>query len=427
MKSDHIHEKSCTFAKNHTNMSHHTEPTKQLLSERVIRMEESATLAMAKLGRQLKEQGVDVITLSVGEPDFFTPDFIKDAAKKAIDENYSFYSPVCGYADLKKAIAQKLKRDNGLEYSSEQIIVSNGAKQSIANAFLAILNEGDEVIVPTPYWVSYSELIKLAEGKPVYIDATIDQDFKVTAAQVEAAITPRTKAFIFSSPCNPTGTVYGKEELHEIAKVIGKYPGIIVISDEIYEHINFVGKHESIGQFDELKDRVITINGVSKAFAMPGWRIGYMAAPMEIVKACDKIQGQITSGASSIAQRASLAAIESDPHEISELKSMLEAFRTRRDLVVSMLREIPGLKVNVPEGAFYVFINIEAFFGKTDGTTVITNDSDLCMYLLDKGYVALVPGSAFGNPRCIRISYATSNDKLVEACKRIANALSELK
>ncbi len=401
--------------------------SKQLLSERVVRMEESATLAMAKLGRNLKEKGVDVITLSVGEPDFFTPDFVKDAAKKAIDENYSFYSPVCGYPDLKKAIANKLKRDNGLDFSSEQIVVSNGAKQSIANVFLAIIGEGDQVIVPAPYWVSYTELIRLADGEPVCIDATIENDFKVTPAQIEAAMTPNTKAFIFSSPCNPTGSLYSKQELHEIAKVIAKQPDVIVISDEIYEHINFVGKHESIAQFEELKDRVVVINGVSKAFAMPGWRIGYMAAPMEIVKACDKIQGQITSGASSIAQRASLAAIEKDPAEIAELKTMLEAFRVRRNLVVSMLKEIPGLKVNVPEGAFYVFINVAEYFGKSDGETIISNDNDLCMYLLNKGHVALVPGSAFGSPECIRISYATSDDKLKEACVRIKNTLANLR
>jgi len=400
---------------------------KLLLSERVIRMEESATLAMARKGRILKEQGIDVITLSVGEPDFFTPDFIKDAAKKAIDENYSFYSPVCGYGDLKTAISNKLKRDNGLDYTPDQIIVSNGAKQSIANVLLAIIGDGDEVIVPAPYWVSYTELIRLADGEPVCIEASIENDFKVTPAQIEAAITPNTKAFIFSSPCNPTGTLYSKSELHEIAQVIGKNPGIIVISDEIYEHINFVGKHESIGQFEELKDRVVTINGVSKAFAMPGWRIGYMAAPMEIVKACDKIQGQITSGASSIAQRAAMAAIERDPQEIPELKIMLEAFRERRNLVVSMLKEIPGLKVNMPGGAFYVFIDVSSFFGKSEGENIIQNDNDLCMYLLEKGNVALVPGSAFGDARCLRISYATSTEKLKEACRRIADALFNLK
>jgi aspartate aminotransferase len=400
---------------------------KQLLSERVIRMEESATLAMARKGRILKEQGIDVITLSVGEPDFFTPDFIKDAAKKGIDENYSFYSPVCGYGDLKAAISHKLKRDNGLEYAPDQIIVSNGAKQSIANVLLAIIGEGDEVIVPAPYWVSYTELIRLADGDPVCIEASIENDFKVTPAQIEAAITTNTKAFIFSSPCNPTGTVYSKSELHDIAKVIGKHPGIIVISDEIYEHINFVGKHESIGQFEELKDRVVTINGVSKAFAMPGWRIGYMAAPMEIVKACDKIQGQITSGASSIAQRAALAAIERDPNEIPELRTMLEAFRERRDLVVAMLKDIPGLKVNMPEGAFYVFIDVSSFFGKSDGENIMQNDNDLCMYLLEKGNVALVPGSAFGDSQCLRISYATSIGKLKEACRRIADSLCSLK
>jgi aspartate aminotransferase len=329
--------------------------------------------------------------------------------------------------DLRKAIANKLKRDNGLSYDANQIIVSNGAKQSIANVFMAIISEGDEVIVPTPYWVSYSELIKLVDGKCVFIDANIENDFKITPEQVKNAITENTKVFIFSSPCNPSGSVYTKNELHEIAKVLSVNPNIIVISDEIYEHINFVGKHESIGQFEELKDRVVTINGVSKAFAMPGWRIGYMAAPMKIVDACNKIQGQITSGSSSIAQRAALAAIEKAPQDIKELGSMLSAFKERRDLVVSMLREINGLKVNVPEGAFYIFADASDFFGKRNGDNVINNDNDLCMYLLNNAHVALVPGSAFGNPKCIRFSYATSKEKLIEACKRIDKALNDLK
>jgi len=398
-----------------------------LLSERVRNMEESATLAMARLGRALRSKGIDVITLSVGEPDFFTPDFIKNAAKQGIDENYSFYSPVSGYADLKSAISKKLLRDNNLEFAPEQIVVSNGAKQSIANCLLAIIDKGDEVLVPSPYWVSYPELIKLAEGVPVYIKTNIDTDFKVTPEQVEKAITNKTKAFIFSSPCNPSGTVYSKEELCAIADVLAKYPNIIVISDEIYEHINFVGKHVSIGECGSLKDRVVVMNGVSKSFAMPGWRIGYMAAPMVIVNACDKIQGQITSGASSIAQRASLAAITEDPANIKELKIMLEAFRERRDLVLEKLSEIPGLVLNKPQGAFYVFMDVSSYFGSTYDGKVMENDVDLCMYLLDKGHVALVPGSAFGNAECIRISYATSIEALVEALKRLKNAFAELK
>jgi aspartate aminotransferase len=397
------------------------------LSERVRNMEESATLAMARLGRTLRSKGIDVITLSVGEPDFFTPDFIKDAAKQGIDENYSFYSPVCGYADLKSAISEKLRRDNNLEFSPEQIIVSNGAKQSIANCLLAIIGKGDEVLVPCPYWVSYPELIKLAEGTSVFIKTTIENDFKVTPDQIEQAITDKTKAFIFSSPCNPSGTVYSRDELMAIAEVIAKYPNIIVISDEIYEHINFVGKHASIAECECLNGRVVVINGVSKSFAMPGWRIGYMAAQMDIVTACDKIQGQITSGASSIAQRASLAAISKNPSDISELKTMLIAFRERRDIVLEKLSEISGLILNRPQGAFYVFMDVSHYFGTTDGEKVIQNDVDLCMYLLDKAHVALVPGSAFGNDECIRISYATSSDVLIEALSRLKHAFSMLK
>lgn len=397
-----------------------------ILSERVNRMEESATLAMTKMGRQLAEKGHNVISLSVGEPDFFTPDFVKEAAKNAIDNNFSFYTPVPGYIDIRKAIVHKLKRDNNLDFTTEQIIVSNGAKQSIANVLLSILNQGDEVIVPSPYWVSYTELIKLAEGESIFVDASIETDFKVTAEQVENAITEKTKALIFSSPCNPSGSVYTKKELHEIAKVLEKHPKIIVISDEIYEHIIFEGKHESIAQFEELKDRVVVINGVSKAFAMPGWRIGYMAAPLEIAIACDKIQGQLTSAPSSIAQKAALAAINADPNEITELKTMLNAFNERRDLVVKMLRNIEGLKINIPKGAFYIFADCKFFFGKSFENYLIKDDNDLCMYLLSEAHVALVPGSAFGDKNCIRLSYATSIEKLIEACKRIEIALNKL-
>jgi len=396
---------------------------KQFLSDRINNLSESATLAMAGLCRELKSQGLNVIDLSLGEPDFNTPEIVKIAGKEAIDNNFTFYTPVSGYLDLRKAVCQKLKRDNNLDYKPEQIVVSNGAKQSIANAILCLVNPGDEVIVPTPYWVSYSEIIKLAEGIPVYVEATIENDFKVTARQVEKAITPKTKAFLFSSPCNPTGSVYIKEELKELAEVFANHKNIFIISDEIYEHINFIGCHQSIAQFETIKDNVVVINGVSKGFAMTGWRIGYMAAPAFIAKACDKLQGQITSAPSSIAQRAALRAMEAD---LSVIREMVKVFKGRRDLVIGLLKEIPGLKTNVPEGAFYVYPEVSSYIGKSDGTTTIHSDNDLCMYILKSFQVALVPGSAFGSDNYIRISYATSNELLIEALSRIKQALSLL-
>lgn len=397
------------------------------LSQRILSMEESATLAMTKKSRELKAQGIDVINLSIGEPDFFVPNFIKEAAKSAVDKNFSFYPPVPGYLDLRKAIAAKLKRDNDLDFTPEQIVVSNGAKQSIANIFLTLLNPGDEVLVPTPYWVSYAELIKLAGGVPVFIYAGIENEFKVSPTQIEKAITSRTKAFIFSSPCNPSGTVYTREELKEFALVLGKHKHIAILSDEIYELITFSGKHVSIGSFEEVKDQTITINGVSKAFAMPGYRIGYMAGPLYLAKAIEKIQGQLTSSPSSIAQMAALAAVSANPADTKEISIMREAFRERRDIVLKMLAEIPGLRPNNPEGAFYVFPNVSALFGKSANGFTIANDNDLCIYLLKEANVALVPGSAFGNNDCIRISYATSNDILIEALTRIAKAIDMLK
>ncbi len=396
------------------------------LADRIEKLSESETLAMTRISRELTLKGFNVINLSIGQPDFNTPENIKDAAKEALDENYTTYSPVSGYLDLRQAISKKFKRDNNLEYSPDQIIVSTGAKQSIANAMLSLVNPGEEVIVPTPYWVSYREIIKLAEGKPVYIEALIDNDFKVTPDQIEKNITEKTKVFIFSSPCNPTGSVYTKEELRGIAEVFSRYKNIFIISDEIYEHINFNGKHESIAQFDNIYDRVITVNGVSKAFAMTGWRLGYMGASKEIVNACDKLQGQITSGASSISQRAALKAVSIDPTKSEELKTMVIAFRERRDLSLKLLNEIPGIKTNVPLGAFYIFPNITDYFGKSNGDLTINDSSDLCFYLLNKVYVALVPGDAFGDPNCIRFSYATSKEKLIEAISRIKKALSEL-
>lgn len=390
-------------------------------------MEESATLAMTKKSRELKAQGIDVINLSIGEPDFFVPSFIKEATKNAVDNNFSFYPPVAGYQNLRSAIANKLKRDNGLNFTADQIVVSNGAKQSIANLFLTLLNPGDEVLVPTPYWVSYAELIKLAGGVPVFIHAGIEQEFKVSPSQIEQAISSRTKAFIFSSPCNPSGTVYTKSELKDFAYVLGKYKHIAILSDEIYELITFSGKHVSIGSFDEVKDQTITINGVSKAFAMPGYRIGYMAGPLAIAKAVEKIQGQLTSSPSSIAQMAALAAVSANPDDTQEINIMREAFRERRDIVLKMLAEIPGLRPNNPEGAFYVFPNVSDLFGKSANGFNITNDNDLCIFLLKEANVALVPGSAFGNSDCIRISYATSNEILIEALRRISKTISLLK
>ncbi len=397
------------------------------LANRIHYLAESETLAMSRKSRELKAEGHDVINLSLGEPDFNTPDYIKNAAKEAIDQNFTFYPPVAGYEDLRKAICTKLKRDNNLNYESNQIVVSTGAKQSIANVVLSLVNPGDEVLIPAPYWVSYKEIIKVAEGKAVFIPATIENNFKVTPAQLEAVITPKTRLLIYSSPCNPTGSVYTREELKGIADVMVKYPDITIIADEIYEHINFIGKHESICQFDYIKDRVVLVNGVSKGFAMTGWRIGFIAAPLTIAKACDKLQGQFTSGASSIAQRAALKAFITHPDATPDMKIMQQAFRERRDLMLKLLADIPGMKLNHPDGAFYIFPDISFYFGKSDGKMVISNSNDLCMYLLNKVFVALVPGDAFGDPNCIRFSYATSTDKLTEAARRIREALGELR
>jgi aspartate aminotransferase len=397
------------------------------LANRIQYLAESETLAMSRKSRELKAEGHDVINLSLGEPDFNTPDYIKDAAKEGIDQNFTFYSPVAGYEDLRKAICVKLKRDNNLDYECNQIVVSTGAKQSIANVMLSLINPGDEVLVPAPYWVSYKEIIKVAEGKAIFIHASIENNFKITSQQLEAAITPKTKLLIYSSPCNPTGSVYTREELKGIADLMVRYPEITIVADEIYEHINFVGKHESICQFGQIKDRVVLVNGVSKGFAMTGWRIGFVAAPLAIAKACDKLQGQFTSGASSIAQRAALKAFITEPSSTPDLKIMQKAFRERRDLMLKLLAEVPGMKLNHPDGAFYIFPDISSYFGKSNGTYVIENANDLCMYLLNTVFVALVPGDAFGDPNCIRFSYATSLDKLTEAVRRIKAALAELK
>jgi aspartate aminotransferase len=395
----------------------------QILSNRINSLSESQTLAMARLSRELIAEGKDIISLSIGEPDFDTPNFIKEAAKKAINENYSHYTPVPGYIELRQAISKKFKRDNNLDYSPEQIVVSTGAKHALTNLALSILNPGDEVLLPSPYWVSYLEMIKIAEATPVTITTNIENDFKVTPAQIEAAITPKTRMIWFSTPCNPSGSVYTKEELKAIADVIVKYPNILIVSDEIYEHINFLSKHESIAQFDFIKDQVITVNGVSKGFAMTGWRIGYIAAPKWIADGCIKMQGQFTSGTCSIAQKAAQAALEADASVTNE---MLKAFKNRRDLVLKLMGEIPGLKLNEPKGAFYVFPDVTNFFGKTDGETVINNSADLSMFILNKGLVALVSGDAFGNPDCIRLSYAASEATLTEAIKRIKTALATL-
>lgn len=398
-----------------------------ILSDRINKLAESETLAMSRKSRELKALGHDVVNLSLGEPDFFTPDHIKMAAKDALDNNFTFYPPVSGYLELREAICRKLKRDNRLTYTPDQIVVSTGAKQSIANCVLSILNPGDEAIIPSPYWVSYKEVIKLAEAKGVFVPAKLENDFKITPAQLEAAITPKSKVFLFSSPCNPTGTVYLREELKALAEVLARHPNIIIISDEIYEHINFVGSHESIAQFDFIRDRVVIINGVSKSFAMTGWRLGYMAAPRVIAQACDKLQGQITSGTCTISQRAAITAMDTDPETSSDLKSMREAFRSRRDQMLEWLKEIPGIKTNVPDGAFYIFADVKYYYGKSNGTVIINSGTDLCDYLLDTVYVALVPGVAFGDPDCIRISYATSSEKLKEAVRRMKEALSKLK
>jgi aspartate aminotransferase len=392
------------------------------LSDRINQLATSQTLAMAALARELKAQGKDIISLSLGEPDFNTPDFIKEAAKKAIDENYSTYSPVDGYVELKEAICRKFKRDNNLEYKPANIVVSTGAKQSLYNIAQCMLNDGDEVILPAPYWVSYFEIIKMSGGIPVEVPTSVESDFKITAEQLEQAITPKTKMIWYSSPCNPSGSVYSREELTALAAVLAKYPNIYIVSDEIYEHINFSGTFCSIASIPGMFDRTITVNGVAKAFAMTGWRIGYIGAPEFIAKACTKMQGQVTSGANSIAQRATITAVDADP---SVLHEMVSAFKNRRDLVVKLINEIPGLKLNVPEGAFYVFPDVSSFFGKTLRGTLIKNADDFSMYLLGEANVATVTGDAFGNPDCIRFSYATSEEILTEALSRIKAALAE--
>ncbi len=392
-----------------------------ILSDRINNLSTSQTLAMAALARELKAQGKDIISLSLGEPDFNTPDFIKEAAKKAIDENYSTYTPVDGYVELKEAICRKFKRDNNLDYKPANIVVSTGAKQSLYNIAQVMLNDGDEVILPAPYWVSYYEIIKLSGGVPVEVPTSVETDFKMTAEQLEKAITPKTKMMWFSSPCNPSGSVYNREELTAIGKVLEKYPNIYIVSDEIYEHINFSGTFCSIGSIPGLFERTITVNGVAKAFAMTGWRIGYIGAPEFIAKACTKMQGQVTSGANSIAQRATITAVDADPKVLNE---MVTAFQKRRDLVVELARAIPGLKINSPEGAFYLFPDVSSYFGKTLRGKLINNADDLSMYLLSEANVATVTGDAFGNPNCIRISYATSEELLTEAFKRIKQALA---
>jgi aspartate aminotransferase len=390
------------------------------LSERIKAMSTSATLAMAAKARELRGQGKDIIGLSLGEPDFNIPDFIKDAAKQAVDDNYSSYSPVDGYVDLKQAISNKFKRDNNLDYGLNQIVVSTGAKQSLANIAMIMLNKGDEVILPAPYWVSYSDIVKLAEGVPVEVPTSIDTDFKMTPSQLEAAITPKTKMLWFSSPCNPSGSVYNEEELKGLADILKKHPNIFVVSDEIYEHINFRGGHVSIAGIDGMYDRTITVNGVSKAFAMTGWRIGYIGAPDWIAKACTKFQGQNTSGANAIAQRATITALEAP---VSKIQFMIDEFHRRRDLILDLLGEVEGFNLNVPEGAFYVFPDISSFFGKTLNGITINNASDFALYLLEKANVATVTGEAFGNPNCIRISYAASEEELREAISRIKAVL----
>ena len=392
-----------------------------ILSDRINNLSTSQTLAMAALARELKAQGKDIISLSLGEPDFNTPDFIKEAAKKAIDENYSTYSPVDGYAELKEAICRKFKRDNNLDYKPANIVVSTGAKQSLYNIAQVMLNDGDEVILPAPYWVSYFEIIKLSGGVPVEVPTSVERDFKITAEQLEKAITPKTKMMWFSSPCNPSGSVYSREELTAIGKVLEKYPNIYIVSDEIYEHINFSGTFCSIGTIPGLFEKTITVNGVAKAFAMTGWRIGYIGAPEFIAKACTKMQGQVTSGANSIAQRATITAVDANPKVLNE---MVSAFKNRRDLVVGLAKEIPGIKINIPDGAFYLFPDVSSFFGKTLKGKLISNADDLSMYLLSEANVATVTGDAFGNPNCIRISYATSEALLTEAFKRIKEALA---
>lgn len=394
------------------------------LSDRLQRLAPSATLAMSQKSSEMKANGIDVINMSVGEPDFNTPEHIKEAAKKAVDENYSRYSPVPGYADLREAIVEKLKRENGLDYTTGEVLVSNGAKQSVCNTLMALVNDGDEVIIPAPYWVSYPQMVKLAGGAPVIVEAGFSQNFKMTPEQLEKAITPKTRMIILCSPSNPTGSVYSKEELAGLAEVIKGHDDLFVLADEIYEHINYVGRHESIAQFPGMKERTIIVNGVSKAYAMTGWRIGYIAAPEWIVKGCNKLQGQYTSGPCSVSQKAAEFAYTASQECVEEMR---QAFERRRDLIVKLAKDIPGLEVNVPEGAFYLFPKCSSFYGKTDGETVINSSSDLAMYLLEKGHVATVGGDAFGDPECFRMSYATSDENIVEAMRRIKETLSRLK
>ena len=402
-----------------------TNKTMSTLSNRINAIEESATLAMAAKAREFKTKGIDVIGLSLGEPDFKTPQHICEAAKKAIDDGkYFAYPPVAGYQDLREALAAKYQKENNVPYKAENIVVSNGAKQSIANAMLALLNPGDEVIVFSPYWVSYDALVRLTEATPVIIKGGIENDFKVTAKQLEAAITPKTKAVIFSSPCNPTGSVFSRKELQDIADVVLKHPNLLIIADEIYEHINFTGEQVSIASFPGMFDRTITVNGFAKGYAMTGWRVGYIAAPKWIADGCNKVQGQITSANCSIAQRAELAAVTGD---IAPTTKMVEEYRKRRDIVYNLLKEIPGVKANYPEGAFYFFPDVSSFYGKSDGTKTIKNGDDLCLFLLEKAHVSLVPGGAFGDEACVRLSYAASESDLREALKRLKETLATLK
>ena len=409
----------------------------ETLAYRVLTMAESETLAMTRIARELRETGKDVISLSIGEPDFNTPEEIKDFAKQAIDENWTHYPPVPGYPELRKAISRKFKRDNNLDYTPEQIIVSTGAKQSIFQVVMSLVNPGDEVIIPAPYWVSYKEIVKVAEGNIVYIPTKIENDFKVSPQELREAITPKTKLIMFSSPSNPTGMLYTKEELKAIAEVVKEHPQVIIMADEIYEHINFHGKHESIAQFDFIKEQVVTVNGVAKGFAMTGWRIGFIGAPIYIAQACNKLQGQVTSATCSIAQRAVIKAMEMDPAQSQDIINMRNIFQQRRDMMYELLKEIPGFKLRMPQGAFYFFPEVSSLYGKhvaedtlfakTYEKTIIENSTDLCMYLLYDANVALVQGVAFGDDNCIRLSYATSEDKLKEAVKRIKEAILALR
>jgi aspartate aminotransferase len=394
------------------------------LSSILSRFSEPETLKMAKLGRELRSQGIDIIDLSLGEPDFDTPDHIKEAAKKAIDDNWSHYTPVPGYLDLREAICSKLKRDNNLDYKPENIVASTGAKQTLANAILALVDDGEEVIIPTPYWVTYSELVKIARGKVVEVHTSLESGFKITPAQLDAAITPKTKAFLFSSPCNPSGTVYTKKELAALAEVFRKHPHIFILSDEIYEYINFVGKHESIAQFDDLKDRILLINGLSKGFAMTGWRLGYLAASAEVAKACEKLQGQFTSGTSSITQKAAVTALTTD---LKPSMAMVEEFTRRREKTMELVGQIPGVKCFKPEGAFYIFPDVSSYFGKSAGSDHIRNSNDFCMYLLNTAHVSSVMGDAFGEPKCVRFSFANSMPNIEKAWARVGDALKKLK